>query len=57
MAAVIEDRDIGLARRAGKPDGRVLHAGIVEIETDDGLEAAALEWYWLQSKLRRFNRR
>ena len=43
MAAVIEHGDIGGTRRARKTDGGVLHAGLVEIGAEDGLEAGPPE--------------
>ena len=43
MAAVIEHGDIGGTRRARKTDGGVLHAGLVEIGAEDGIEAGAPE--------------
>ena len=38
MAAVIEDRNIGIARGARKANGGILHSRLVEIETQDGFE-------------------
>jgi hypothetical protein len=43
MAAVIEHRDIGGTRRAGKADSGVLHADLIEIGAKDDIEAAALQ--------------
>ena len=43
VAAVIEQRHVGLARGASEFDGGVLHLGLVEIDADDGLEADAFQ--------------
>ena len=42
MAAVIEDGDIGGTGGTGKADGGIVHAGFIEIDPQNGLEAGAL---------------
>jgi hypothetical protein len=43
MPAVVEHGHIRSARCTGKADGGVLHAGLIEIDPQDGVEAGALE--------------